>query len=76
MFDGEWRSELPDGREVTVQRRGGQWIVHCGRSHAISGNLDIALAEVVHAETLSPQHLHRVHYLTWIRELADGLANE
>jgi hypothetical protein len=75
-IDGEWRSELPDGREVVVQRHGGQWIVHCGSSHAISDNLDIALAETIHAETLSPQQPHQVHYLTWIRGLADELAND
>jgi hypothetical protein len=73
-LDGEWRSELPDGREVVVQQHDGQWIVHCGSSHAISGNLDVALAEAIHAETLSPQHPHVVHYSTWIRSVADELA--
>ena len=73
-MDGEWRSEPPDGTEVVVQRHGGQWIVHCGNSHAISNNLDNALAETVHAETLSPQHPHEVHYpTTWILGVADEL---
>jgi hypothetical protein len=72
-MDGEWRSELPDGREVVVQRHGERWIVHCGNSHAISTNLDNALAEAIHAETLSPQHPHEVHYPTWIRGVADEL---
>lgn len=76
VIDGEWRSELPDGRGVVVQRHGEQWIVHCGSSHAISDNLDIALAEAIHADTLSPQHQYPVHYPTWIRGLADELANE
>jgi len=72
-MDGRWRSELPDGREVVVQRHGKQRIVHCGSSQAISDNLDIALAETVHAETLSPLHPHEVQYSTWIREVADEL---
>jgi hypothetical protein len=75
-IDREWRPELPDGREVVVQRHGGQWIVHCGSSHAISDNLDVALAEVVHAETLSPHLPHEVHYLPWIRRVADELTSD
>lgn len=75
-MDGEWRTELPDGREVVVQRQGEHWIVHCGRSHAISGNLDIALAEAVHAETLSARRPHQLHYSTWIRGVADRLMRE
>jgi hypothetical protein len=39
----------------------------------MSDNLDIALAETVHAETLSPLHPHEVQYSTWIREVADEL---
>jgi hypothetical protein len=74
-IDGEWRSALPDGREVVVQRHGGQWIVHCGGSHAISDNLDIALAEAIHAETLLQQNPHAVHYQTWIRGVADELTS-
>jgi hypothetical protein len=74
-IDGEWRSELPDGREVVVERHGEQWIVHCGNSHAISDNVDIALAQAIHAETLSPQHPHEVHFSTWIRSVADELAS-
>ena len=75
-IDGEWHSELPDGREVVVQRHSERWIVHCGSSHAISDNLDIALAETIHAETLSPEHPHEVHYLNWIRAVADELTRE
>ena len=74
-MDDEWRSELPDGRKVVVQRHGEHWIVNCGSSHAISGNLDIALAEAIHAETLSPQHPHQVHYPTWIRGVAEELTS-
>ena len=74
-IDGEWRPELPDGREVVVQRHGEQWIVHCGRSHAISDNLDVALAEAVHAETITPQHPQVVHYVAWIRSVADELGS-
>jgi hypothetical protein len=60
---------------VVVQRHGEQWIVHCGSSHAINENLDIALAEAVHAETLSPQHPLMVHYSSWIRSVADEIAS-
>jgi hypothetical protein len=41
----------------------------------MSDNLDVALAEVVHAETLSQQHPQMVHYSTWIRSVADELAS-
>jgi hypothetical protein len=61
---------------VVVQRHGEQWIVHCGSSHAISDNLDVALAEAIHAETLSPEHPHEVHYLQWIRSVADELTSD
>jgi hypothetical protein len=73
-MNGEWRSELPDGREVVVQRHGEQWIVHCGSSHALAANLDVALAQAIHAETDVAGHAHEVHYPTWIRDLADKLA--
>ena len=72
-MDSEWRLELPDGREVVVQRRGEQWVVHCGSSHAISSNLDNALAKTIHAETLSPHHPHELHHPAWIRRVADEL---
>jgi hypothetical protein len=43
----EWRSRLPDGREVVVRRRGEYWLVRCGRSLARSENLDVALARAM-----------------------------
>ena len=58
-----------------VQRHGEQWIVHCANAHAISDNLDVALAEAIHAATLSPQHHHEVRYLAWIRGVADQLTS-
>jgi hypothetical protein len=75
-IDGEWRSELPDGREVVVQRHGKQWIVHCGSSHALAANLDVALTQAIHAETEAAGHARDVHYPTWIRDVADKLASD
>lgn len=72
-IDGQWRSEMPDGREVVVQRRGEHWIVHCGHTHALADNLDVALAQAVHAETDVAGHAHAVNYSTWIRTLADEI---
>jgi hypothetical protein len=73
-MNGEWRSELPDGREVVVRRRGEHWVVQCGSSHALADNLDVALAQAIHAET-DPGRAHDVDYPTWIRDLADKLAS-
>jgi hypothetical protein len=75
-IDGEWRSELPDGREVVVQRHAGHWIVHCGGSHALSTNLDVALAQAIHADTDTAGHARAVHYPSWIRDLADKLVSD
>jgi hypothetical protein len=75
-IDGEWRSVLPDGTEVVVQRHDQQWIVHCGNSHAISKNLDIALAQAVHAETDFATGVQDVHYSSWIRGVADLITSE
>jgi hypothetical protein len=72
-MDGEWRSELPDGREVVVQRKGEQWIVRCASAHALATNPDVALAQVIHAAT-DAGHAHEIHYPTWIRDVADKLA--
>jgi hypothetical protein len=41
----------------------------------MSDNLDIALAEAIHAETLSRHHPHELHYLAWIRGVADELSS-
>jgi hypothetical protein len=67
--------QLPDGREVVVQRHREQWIVHCDNSRAISDNLDVALTEAIHAATLSPRHRQEVHYPTWIRGVADQISS-
>jgi hypothetical protein len=75
-IDGEWRSELPDGREVVVRRHGVHWIVQCGSSYALADNLDVALAQAIHAETGSVGHARAVHYPTWIRDLADKIASD
>jgi len=74
-IDGEWRSELPDGTEVVVQRHDQQWIVHCGSSHAISKNLDIALAQAIHAETGFVTGAQDVHYPSLIRGMADNITS-
>ena len=75
-IDGEWRSELPDGTEIVVQRHRQQWIVHCGSSHAMSKNLDIALAQAIHAETDFSTRGHDVHYPSWIRGMADLITSK
>jgi len=61
---------------VVVRRHGEHWIVQCGSSHALADNLDVALAQAIHAETDTAGHAHAVHYPTWIREAADKLASE
>jgi hypothetical protein len=61
---------------VVVQRHGEQWIVHCGSSHALSANLDLALTQAIHAETDLAAHAQEFHYPTWIRTLADKLNSE
>ena len=70
---GEWRSHLPDGREVVVRRRGKRWLVRCGHSLARSENLDVALARAIRADTEVTGHAREVDYPTWIRSVADRL---
>jgi hypothetical protein len=72
-MEGEWRSELPDGREVAVQRYREYWSVRCGRSEARGENLDVPLAQAIRAETDGAWHAHEFDYPTWIRSLADAL---
>ena len=74
-MNGEWRSELPDGRKVVVRRHAEHWIVQCGSSHALADNLDVALAQAIHAET-GPGHEHAFHYPTWIRSVADKITSD
>jgi hypothetical protein len=57
-----------------VQRHGEQWIVHCGCWHALAANLDVVLAQAIHAETNVAGHAQEVHYRTRIRDVADKLA--
>jgi hypothetical protein len=72
-MEGDWRSQLPDGQEVVIRRRGEHWSVRCGQSLASSENLDVALARAIRAETGITGHAHEVDYPTWIRRLADRL---
>ena len=73
-MDGEWRSELPDGRDVVVRRRRDYWFVRCGQSEARGQNLDVALARAIRAETEIAGHADKVDYPAWIRTAADRLA--
>jgi hypothetical protein len=61
---------------VVVQRHDQRWIVHCGSSHAISRNLDLALAQAIHAETDFATGAHAVHYPSWIRGMADLITSK
>jgi hypothetical protein len=70
-IEGEWHSELPDGREVVVRRRRDYWSVSCGRSEARSDNLDVALAQAIRAETDAALQAHEIDYPAWIRSAAD-----
>jgi hypothetical protein len=70
-IEGEWHSELPDGREVVVRRRRDYWSVRCGRSEARSDNLDVALAQAIRAETDATGQAHEIDYPAWIRSAAD-----
>jgi hypothetical protein len=72
-LEGEWRSHLPDGREVVVRRRGVHWLVRCGHSLAQSENLDVALARAIRADTEVSGHARDVDYPKWIRSVADRL---
>jgi len=72
-MDGEWHSELPDGRQVEVRRRGQDWIVSCGQSSARSDNLDVALARAIRAEIEVDGQPHHGDYPNWIRHVADRL---
>ena len=72
-MEGEWRSELPDGRGVVVRRRRDYWAVSCGKSEARSKNLDVALAQAIRAETEVAVHAQEIDYATWIRGVADAL---
>ena len=72
-MEGEWRSELPDGREVVVRRHRDCWAVRCGQSEASSENLDVALARAVRADTEVAGHAHDLDYPSWIRSAADTL---
>jgi len=76
-MENEWHSELPDGREVVIQRHGQHWIVHCGNSHVYGDNLDVALAQVIRAETgVVVAHVGGVDYPSWIRSVADRLTRD
>jgi len=46
-----------------------------GTSHALADNLDVALAQAIHAET-DAGHTPDVHYPTWIRSVADKITSE
>jgi hypothetical protein len=69
----EWRSRLPDGREVVVRRRGAYWLVRCGRSLARSENLDVALVRAIRTDNDAAGHTSQFDYPTWIRRVADTL---
>jgi len=71
---GEWRSYLPDGREVVVRRRGQYWLVRCGQSLARSENLDVALARAIRADNEITRHSGEFDYAAWIRGVAHALA--
>ena len=73
---GEWRSYMPDGREVVVRRGGDFWDVSCGSSQARSSNLDVALTRAIRAETDAEAHAYQVDLPTWIRSVADTLDPE
>jgi len=47
----EWHTELPDGREVVIRRRGKDWLVRCGHSRARNADLEVALAEAIRDDT-------------------------
>jgi hypothetical protein len=72
-MEGEWHSDLPDGRQVVVRRRRDYWSVSCGKSEARSTNLDVALAQAIRAETEVAGNAHEIDYATWIRGVADAL---
>jgi hypothetical protein len=74
--DGEWHSELPDGREVVVRLRRDYWSVRCGRAEARSDNLDVALAQAIRAETDGAMQAHEIDYPAWIRSAADKIEHE
>lgn len=48
---GEWHTELPDGREVVIRRRGEEWLIRCGHSQARNDDLEVALAEAIRGDT-------------------------
>jgi hypothetical protein len=75
-MEGEWHSYTPDGREVSVRRRGDLWLVRCGRSHAQSRNLDVALTQAIRAEADVVAHAHEFDYPSWIRMAADRIDPE
>jgi hypothetical protein len=70
---GEWRSHLPDSREVVVRRRGEHWLVRCGHSLARSENLDVALARAIRADNKVTGYLPEFDYAAWIRGVAHTL---
>ena len=72
-MEGEWHSYAPDGREVLARRRGELWLVRCGGLEAHSRNLDVALAQAIHADVDVVGHAHEVGYATWIRTAADTI---
>lgn len=74
--DGEWHSELPDGREVVVRLRRDYWSVRCGRAEARSDNLDVALAQAIRAETDGAMQAREIDYPAWIRSAADKIEHE
>ena len=60
-----------------IQRHGEHWIVHCGNSHVLGDNLDVALAQAIRAETGAVvAHVHDVDYPSWIRSVADELTRD
>jgi hypothetical protein len=72
----EWHSELPDGRDVVIRRRGEHWLVRCGYSQSRSENLDVALAQAIRGDTDVVGHASEVDYAAWVRRVANKLASQ
>jgi hypothetical protein len=73
MMDGEWHSSTPDGRELVIQRRDSRWMVSCGRWHALSLNLDVALMGAIRGDAESATQRDETDCPVWARALADKI---
>lgn len=73
---GEWHTYTPDGQELFVSDRDGEWIVRCGTSVARSRILDVALIEAIRGDADLLAQARGGAYAAWVRAQAARIEQE